>query len=154
MSTTMINGVEVDTTECDKKSAAVEQGSQEIGEFLDWMREQGLHICRWREDLTDTRTCSGLNRHGGVAGLFEPSNCDGGKVARHSVDAEGGRVYYVGDECPRCDGAGYLEVEAGSQFVEEHGGIERLLADYFEVDLAKMDKEQAAMLAALRGEKV
>lgn len=38
------------TPELDKEQAAREEGgSQQIGEFIDWMRENGFAICRWDE---------------------------------------------------------------------------------------------------------
>ena len=34
--------------ECEKL-AKIAPESQKIGEFLDWLRNQGIHLCKWEE---------------------------------------------------------------------------------------------------------
>jgi hypothetical protein len=76
-----------DAPECERM-VAVAPESQKIGEFLDWLGAQGIHLAAWDED--DDR----LHPHG--------------------------------------------------------ESFERLLARYFEIDLAKVEQERRAILASLQ----
>lgn len=50
------------------------------------------------------------------------------------------------DECWLCDGTGTMK----ETWVPDGRTIEQLLADFFGIDMAKVDVERRAMLAALR----
>ena len=76
------------TPELDRMHKAREEGhSEDIGAFLDWLGEQGLQLCRWRESIG------------------------------------GGRWY------------------------EDGRSIKTLLADYFNINLDRVEKERSAFLA-------
>lgn len=50
MSTETLGGRQYPPTpELDKQSAAIKDGSVRIGEFLDWLSERGLTLCRFDE---------------------------------------------------------------------------------------------------------
>ena len=143
----------IETPELDKMAKANEEGSQAIGEFLDWLNQQGILLCRWREDLTDIQPCFGFNRFGEVISAFDltESNCDGGKVKYAPFRREAGTVLYgPGDVCPRCEGKGGLEFAASARFVVEPGNTQEMLARYFDIDLDKVEQERRALLDAFR----
>lgn len=91
------------TPECEKL-AAVSGRSQEIGQFLQWLGEKGIHLA----------------------------------VAHEHEDG--------------CRGShGFLSCGYTAKGLEwYHLNIEKLLADYFEIDLEKIEKERRAILAQLR----
>ena len=154
----MTNIDDIPTPELTKQAEARQHGSEEIGEFIEWLGQQGYRICQWQEDLTSTQTCYGFDLRGEVISSFDlrEPNCDHGKVAntryrRHlgSHDPEG-TIFQVGDECPRCQGRGSLEFPASPRYVESTKTIEQWLADYFEIDQDKIEQERRAILAAFR----
>jgi hypothetical protein len=86
--------------ECEKVRRA-SSTSQEIGEFLDWLREEkGIALCKWQDTV----------RHSDEFGDYTPQG------------------YYIVTE-----------------------RTEQLLADFFEIDLNKVEEERLAMLKELRG---
>lgn len=109
------------TPELDKRSEIIKDGhSQAIGEFLDWLQQQGLSLMRYRTDLTDERPCS---------------RCDG-----------------ENRECPRCNGSRFIEITV-SGWTSDGRSVEQLLADYFEIDLTKIEEERRALLDHIRTER-
>lgn len=93
-----------ETPECDRLAAIADQ-SQQIGEFVDWLAGEGLHVAEWvrRHECDHPTPC-----RRGMHDLIEP----------------------------------YLVPLAGS--------TEALLARYFGIDLAKIDREKRAVLAWIR----
>lgn len=83
-------------TECEKMQK-VSDKSQKIGQFLEWLREQGLTICEIQEDFP----------------------------------------------CEECG-------EESMQYVEHYRSIEQRLADFFEIDLDKVEDERQHMLKELQ----
>jgi hypothetical protein len=77
------------TPELDRQSQAIKDGAHKVGEFLDWLASQGLHLCEWREGIG------------------------------------GGRWY-------------------------ERSNFQQLIADFYSIDLAKIEAERQALLEHLR----
>jgi hypothetical protein len=113
--------------ECDKMLAVADK-SQAIGEFLEWMGpEKGLHL-----GVVETRAfCSG----------WRSNYCKSGRSFNY-------RDQDVG-ECRRCGGTGEVELST-PRLVPASYSIERLLAEFFKIDLDKVDAERRAILEALR----
>jgi hypothetical protein len=106
-----------------------------VQEFLDWLLDkQHLQLQVWREDLKDERQCPGVPAYG----------CTDGK----RDTPRGSRL--AGTDCSRCRGTGWIEVEVEPRFVPDHRDRERLMADYFGIDLDKIDTEKRAILDFLR----
>jgi len=84
-----------DAPECDRL-AAVAGESQQIGDFLDWLEERGIHLAQW----------------------VTPD--------------------------------GYVE----PRLVTVDRSFTQILADYFDIDLAKVERERRAILTHLRTTKV
>ena len=104
------------------KLHAVRDRSEAIGEFLEWLRGQRVNLMVWREDIEDTMPCSNWN-------------CIGGEVR--------------GKPCPFCNGTGqttYMRKE----WWPLGKTIEGILAEYFDVDLDKLEAEKRAMLDGIR----
>lgn len=119
--------------------------TQAIGEFLEWLGGQGIQLCRWREDLTDARPCSLAVTPGTHAPRW---GCVEGRSARYgSVTNEVGEAY---GECAHCAGRGYVEVPADARFAPEPWTTERLLAQYIEIDMDKVEVERRDLLEHVR----
>ncbi len=117
------------TPECDKM-VVIHEDSQKIGEFLDWLKEQGIHLCN---PHTHNEYCY---RYGDIE-LKE-----GEYKSRDYM----GQAKYVGEK----------ELNCGSRngemfYIRED--FEKLLARYFNIDLDKVEKEKQAILAEIRGGK-
>lgn len=135
----------VATPELDKESAAKEAGSQEIGAFLDWLFNERMvtlmvydvsqDYCGYTEkvgeDLDDLRLLEAELRGA------DPDTVVPLAETRHP------------DDCRRCGGTGVLTrredwIPAGPN------NIMYWLAQYFDVDLDKAEKERRELLAAVR----
>lgn len=126
--------------ECEKMRAVHDQ-SQAIGEFLDWLtgpadeEGRGLVLAEYITDYTD------VCRHD----WHEP----------HSF----GWAKYWSDEetCPSC-GSTDLDTRLDAKYrydppqlwAARVGGFNKLLAEYFKIDLDKVEAERSALLDALR----
>lgn len=112
----------VPTPECDRMLAVADE-SQRIGDFLDWLEQQGMQLTRWAERTeTLSESCSRCSR---CLGEFR--------------------------NCRRCGGSGSVEVTRSRQgFEPDPRGFEQLLADYYSIDLRKIESERRAILASLR----
>lgn len=117
---------DVDTSEC-AKMRAVHAESQAIGEFIEWLGGQGVQLMRY-EAVPDSRVCTNIN-------------CRDGQVRRGREKVD----------CAKCNGTGFEEYEL-TTWMPERRGIQQLLAEFFNIDLAKVDVEQRALLAAIRGD--
>jgi hypothetical protein len=93
--------------ECEKMSRAREEGSQKIGEFLEWLETQGIHLVT---ELTDEQ-------------LEELADGD--------------------DPGLDCEWRHYRQCMKTR---------EQLIADFFGIDLKKVEEERRAMIEALRKE--
>ena len=119
--------------------AAISDQSQTCGEFLEWLQEDGLHLMRWRTDLTDIVPCGPghIVAFGGHGAMKSPY---GGGPPR----------------CMRCGeeerDKGTYEVTGMKGWVSEHRSIQQLLAAFFGIDLDKIETEKRQMLARMRGE--
>jgi hypothetical protein len=151
-----------DYPEHDKQAKVVEQ-TQAIGEFLDWLAGQGVHLMKWREDLTDTRPTGGRCRARpgvnveiacrptrqsdiGDALDYYSTHC------LHWHDAERGadRDDDQPGICCWCGKGKHYEITGLQAWVGESRDTLRLLADWAEIDLSKIETEKRRMLASLR----
>jgi hypothetical protein len=123
--------------ECDRM-LAVADDSHKLGEFLDWLNSQGLHLAAW----VTQGECTWVPRTGGMADRSGTRGCDGGRV----VDKEGQPL--LGGVCPRCGGTGLVELTR-PRLETAHEPYERLLARYFDIDLQKVEEERRAILGEL-----
>lgn len=109
--------------------------SQAIGEFLEFgLAGHGLLLAEWIEATDFCRW-----EHYSTVGGVPRQRCVDGRLLSHMDDDLG--------ECERCDGTG--EIQLNSRLVAAHPNITKLLAAYFDVDLAKIEDEKRAMLASL-----
>lgn len=93
--------------ECEKMSK-VRDKSQSIGEFLEWLNQQGIFLAAYHEHTKD---------------CYAPDDYD--------------------QEEPIC--------ELGTQRLwEVRKSIEMLLAEFFKIDLKKVEEEKCAMLESLQ----
>jgi hypothetical protein len=122
--------------------------SQRIGEFLDWLKDRGIvlgkhtavfdppvryqfvdcssHTNCWRIEDAESLSLSGLRAH-------------------HYNDLNKVRTAVVLLEEERKQ-----EAEDNPVFVPLHYSTEKLLAEFFEIDLNKVEKEKQALLELLR----
>lgn len=122
--------------EHDKLHAVVDK-SQAIGEFLEWLRApeeydgKGAHLHVWKEWEEDD-LCAFYS-----SGL---GSCDGrGKIGF-------GRNK---ENCPKCGGTG-LVPRSREGWVPLGIPTTKLLAEFFEIDLNKLEDEKQAILDAQR----
>jgi hypothetical protein len=144
------------------KQAQVIEQAQVVGEFLEWLASQGVHLMTWREDLQDLRPtdpeCDQRRR-----GLDEPAACDPDSSLRGKPfeaywrthckhwhdqhrEAEGDAKQGL---CCRCGGGNAYTVTTRG-FIHETRGIEQLLADWAGIDLKAIDAEKRQMLEEIR----
>jgi hypothetical protein len=109
------------------KLAAVSDRSQAIGEFLDWLGAQGVHLQRWGP-VPDERLCP----------VFD---CVDGRLRSASGRDKG--------ECGRCGGTGWAPEDREAWHADGRS-IQALLADYFGIDQARLEREKRTMLDELR----
>jgi len=126
-----------DYPEHDKRAKILEK-SQAIGEFLDWIGEQGYRLQKWVEQ-DEEGPCPGTIFH----------DCDGGR--RVDVPFDGGEPYTTERRCQKCGGTGVYTTHFEGE-VELMRPIESVLAEFFGIDLNIIEQERRAMLASLRGE--
>jgi hypothetical protein len=110
--------------EHDKQAKVIEDAGT-IGEFLEWLQSDGTHLMVWRTDMTDMRQCTGS--------IYPARDCPG-------------------EGCDRCGGEGFYEITGIEMWVDDRRSINALLADFFGIDLTKLNAEKAQMLADIRGE--
>jgi hypothetical protein len=109
-----------------EKLSAVKDESQKLGEFLEWLK--GRYVLAQVHSHDEGCLCD------------DPFHED--------ADVR------PGERCPCCGGShrsllcGYTE----GDLMMASTPIRGVLADYFEIDLKKIEDEKRAMLAALRGE--
>lgn len=109
------------TPELDKMHA-VKDRSQAIGEFLEWLQqEKRLELAQWHSHTEDCQSFA----------IF-------GKEAAHPEELEDG--HYHRNQCGMSDQALYVF----------NYSIEKILAEFFEIDLQKVDEEKRAILESLQ----
>lgn len=120
-----------------EKLQSISDHSQVIGEFVEWLAgEKGIHLGEWERQIDcGWRSASTV---GGVPRL----RCRAGQLITHMGEENG-------DECEVCDGTGYVERIEPRMFPVNRG-ITNLLADFFDIDLDKIEVEKRAMLDHLR----
>lgn len=134
--------------ESDKVIAAAPE-SQKLGEFLDWLREQGIHLAKYVPVLDPPV------RYHVVPCPKCPPDCWRVKD-RLSLSLNGLTPYHFEDEEDAKASVILLEeerqqkAEADPVFQPFYGSTERLLAEYFEIDLDKVEQERRALLDAMR----
>jgi hypothetical protein len=141
------------TPECDRM-IAVADDSHKLGDFLDWLNEQDIHLATWER----TKVCgygSGLfvvSPGGGVRdvdGLSQRKwRCVGGRMTGHPDSNKPGED---DGDCPECGGTGRVE-RVEPRMILTGEPFERLLARYFGIDLDKVETERRQVLAALNGD--
>ncbi|HET9893755.1 MAG TPA: hypothetical protein VFQ44_02365 [Streptosporangiaceae bacterium] len=150
------------------KMAAIAGQSQAIGEFLDWLGSQGIRQMKWREDLTDERlTDPECNPRGtGPLGRDVPDHkpeCAPVRPVEDPVTAADLYVngvwyqrqhctHWTGEDkdCCRCGNGRHYTVTGIRSWVEDGRTTTALLAEFFEIDLSKIEAEKRAMLDAVR----
>lgn len=113
------------------KLVAVKEQSQAIGEFIEWLPSQGRFLGAWRTVVD----CPG-------GGWFGPWTCRNGRMISDKTDEDLG-------ECEVCHGRGVVDAENPIPDVA-YVDITKLLAEFFEIDLVKIEAEKRAMLDAMR----
>jgi hypothetical protein len=146
--------------EHDRQALVVEQ-TQAIGEFLDWLETQGVQLMRYRTDLEDIRPtdpdCPERKRKHRDDPCWPTSDSDVGSALYYETHC----LHWHGkardaDDCIQepglccwCEkGREYTITTRG--WVHEQRGTLQLLADWAEIDLAKIEAEKRQMLAAIR----
>ena len=112
------------------KLHAVKERSQAIGEFVEWLRENSMGILRWQATKYVCETCGEIPE----------------EEARHNKSMESDASYHHRNN-ERCD-SDVERVPEGDYPIGKT--IEQLLADYFDVDLLKLENEKRAILDEIR----
>jgi hypothetical protein len=117
--------------------------SQPIGEFLEWLQWQHVHLMTWQE-IEEEDVCSGQFSH----------SCYGGKTRERRVrDKNGTRTDDWEPDprsftCERCGGTGRV-IRKRETWVPDGRSIEQLLAAYFGIDLDAASRERQAVYEAV-----
>lgn len=123
------------TPELDKMHT-VKEKSQAIGEFLEWLNERGIHLCKWRDK----------GDNGQPRFVWK----DGVKIAKKDKCPVSEREPDHIDEWNN-DAKRNPEYESWpGGYVADHTSIEKRLAEYFGIDLNKCEKERRAILEHIR----
>lgn len=123
-----------DYPECERM-VAVAPESQKIGEFLDWLGQQGIHLAVFEHKIE----CGYRSLQTTYVGIPR-RRCIEGRLINDEDDDVG--------ECGKCDGTGLID-RIDPILVPRGGSTEALLAKYFGIDQDKVDAERRQMLKAL-----
>ena len=120
---TMKDTMKVKTPELEKMRR-VKEDSQKLGEFIEWMNDNGFHIAE-------------VHAHKGSEGKI------GGCYGEHVCDPE-----WCGSRCEKeiSQNCGYHDGE----YYGTRLRIEQILAKYFRINLDKCEKERQALLDAIQ----
>jgi len=122
-----------------EKLSKVQDQSQAIGEFLEWLETtKSARLLTWHESETD-EVCTGDL----VLGCE-----DGYKTRAGRKFTIGGARDGVGVPCDVCRGTG--KVTCHEKGYVPVGSARDLLAEFFEIDQDKLEQEKRAMLDSLR----
>lgn len=117
-----------------EKLSKIANQSQTIGEFLDWAQMQGARLMHWWEADVD-EICTG--------DLFRA--CVGGKIGYFD---EGETPRQTDRDCRACGGTGIV-THHRAEYRERWPQFTDALAEFFEIDQAKIEQEKRAMLDKL-----
>lgn len=124
------------TPELDRQAAVLDD-SHKIGEFLDWLTAQDIHLAVYET----TRECTYFDRYD------RQFRCKGGRLIGllgsdfSGVDRGG---------CPRCDGTGVVLLD-DPPLVPRREPFNQLLARFYGIDLNRAEEERRAVLDHLAG---
>lgn len=124
--------------ECDKM-IAVHEDSQKLGEFIEWLGSDeggGLFIAEW-----DRQVECGWHTPFYSRGQRKFRECVDGVIVDSDREPQG--------QCDMCSGTGFVD-RIEPRGMPHHESIERLLARYFNIDLAEVERERRAILDGLR----
>lgn len=169
MTTSVYNGHEIDTTELDKRVACKEPREGEFDRFLAWLRDKGIELIlgdyeerymleggRGREvPIADS-----LLRRIADEVLEGATACGSSELGEimEAWEQEGmGRCRWLGARCAYPKSMRY-DALAGKKVPEQlpagwyiyPGSIERVLEEFYDLDRRLMDREQAAVMRAIR----
>ena len=114
------------------KMGEVKETSQTVGEFLEWLGEQGWQVAKYGP-MTGEIPCPGEGFGG---------TCEGGTIKPGTHRER---------TCSECEGTGWVTTtrEGWSTY---SGGIEVMLGDYFGIDVKAAERERMAVLRWVREE--
>lgn len=119
------------------KLQSVKAKSQVIGEFLDiYLREKGIVLCTFREAGNN-----GAEHYRWKDGVIK-AKLDGAKVGSRKPN---GSDYFNGDAAINPEREDWPD-----EYLPITKSIEKLLAEYFEIDLNKVESERRKILESLR----
>lgn len=133
------------TPECDKMTKAGEAGSQQMGNFLDWLREdKQLVLCQYGSEPRDRKFWAEPDdlRPQVMTWRVISDTILGGKVVTFGLTKEEAE-----QEADRLEGERDPALEV---LLPVTTPTLDLLAEYFEIDLVKVEQERQAVLAYLR----
>jgi hypothetical protein len=137
----------IETPELNKRSEVLELASK-LGEFLDWLEEQGVHLAKYLPVL-DPPVRYSVVLCGREEGCWRVHD-------QHSLSTTGLMPSHYAFEDEAQEVVAELEQER-RRYAEENPRFqpytphkEQLLADYFQIDLNKIEKERRALLDELR----
>jgi len=145
--------------EHDKQAEVVEQ-TQAIGEFIDWLGTQGIHLMMWREDLTDERPTDpecpvkvvraapnpcDPSRDGSDDFSWYRRHCQHWQDPDREADGEARQ-----GTCCRCQRGRHYEIRNVKAWTPPGRSTLQLLADWAAIDLRKIEAEKRQMLEACR----
>ncbi len=110
-----------ETPELDRERAVADD-AQIIGEFLEWLEEEKIHLIVYR-DATDWTSCW---------------------CTIQSIDGE------ANPKCSDCHGKGTYQITCKDEPMPDGRSIQKLLADYFKIDLNKTEAERRELLKYIR----
>jgi hypothetical protein len=113
------------------RMAAVKAESQTVGQFLEWMDTVGWHVAQW--------VCGGH---------YDERQRHETKPETEYRDS----VLWYHKNIPAQAGDGLADECENPTLMYVGIGIEKMLARYFDIDLAKVSAEKDQMLARLRAE--
>lgn len=150
-----------------KRLAEASKVTQPVGEFLDWLQGQGVHLMTWREDLSDLRPTDercflreGSDREGNRIPC-RPAQDAGNQLVPgtswwnthclhwHNPDRKDGAGQEKPGTCCWCGKSQYHEVTGLKGWIDDPRSFEQLLADWAGIDLKKVEAERRQMLASL-----
>jgi hypothetical protein len=106
-----------------EKIRALKGKNEVVGDFVDWLAAQKIHLCVLREARWEDVPCE-------VCGTTERK--------------------LIGCATPGCKGFGMNRIGEPEGYHVLVEPIEKLLARYFDIDLQTLDNEKRAMLEALK----
>lgn len=124
------------TPELDKQSKIINSGeSAAVSDFLDWLiDDQGLGLVKHNVTHEVEMPCAGPS-------MMTMKECDGGRVKNHrGVDL---------GACTLCGGTGWVSRTVTEDVVDTRSPLV-LIADYFGIDLQKIEQERRILLDQLQ----